>query len=203
MGENAVKMVLKADLQCCRCLKKVKKILCKIPEIHDQKFDEKKNLVTISVVSCYPEKIKQKLIRKSGGCIEVIDVIYPKPIPGPPGPKGDPGPPGPPGPKGDPGPPGPPGPKGERGPKGEPGPPGPVGPCGPIGPPGPKVCFPPIFPFPPCRWSCGTSSSSCNCQGIPVCSRPPPPCPSDCYKPCYVNRYEYCSEGDSSGCTSM
>ncbi|KAG2684501.1 hypothetical protein I3843_10G078500 [Carya illinoinensis] len=109
MGENAVKMVLKADLQCCRCLKKVKKILCKIPEIHDQKFDEKKNLVTISVVSCYPEKIKQKLIRKSGGCIEVIDVIYPKPIPGPPGPpgpKGDPGPPGPPGPKGDPGPPG-------------------------------------------------------------------------------------------------
>ncbi|KAG2411301.1 hypothetical protein I3760_Q013300 [Carya illinoinensis] len=144
-------MVLKADCSAVGASRKVKKILCKIPEIHDQKFDEKKNLVTISVVSCYPEKIKQKLIRKSGGCIEVIDVIYPKPIPGPPGPPGlreIPGPPGPPGPKGDPGPPGPPGPKGERGPKGEPGPPGPVGPCGPIGLRDQRYVFRPFFHSP-------------------------------------------------------
>ncbi|KAJ4702491.1 pollen-specific leucine-rich repeat extensin-like protein 2 [Melia azedarach] len=72
-------MVLKVDLQCCECHKKVKKILCKFPEIQDQTFDEKQNTVTIKVVSCCPEKLRFKLSRKGGGSIKCIEIVSPKP----------------------------------------------------------------------------------------------------------------------------
>ncbi|XP_048332256.1 protein PYRICULARIA ORYZAE RESISTANCE 21-like [Ziziphus jujuba] len=78
-GEKQVTtMVLKVDLQCCKCYKKVKKILCKIPQIHDQVYDEKNDTVTIKVLCCSPEKIKEKIICKGGGCITSIDIIVPE-----------------------------------------------------------------------------------------------------------------------------
>ncbi|KAL1346549.1 hypothetical protein AAHE18_08G196200 [Arachis hypogaea] len=50
-------MKLKVDLECHKCYKKVKKVLAKFPQIRDEKFDEKQNVVTITVVCCSPEKI--------------------------------------------------------------------------------------------------------------------------------------------------
>ncbi|KAG6639165.1 hypothetical protein I3843_10G078400 [Carya illinoinensis] len=217
MGDKeTVTMKLKADLQCYYCYKKVKKILCKFPEVQDQIFDEKKNLVTIKVVSHCPEMIKQKIICKGGGCIQFVE----PPVVGPQGPPGDVGPPGPMGPPGPPGPVGPCGPKGPVGPEGPPGvgivgPPGPPGPIGPPGPPGPmpvpcRPCEPVPICYPPAvylvgRCYCGYNwGPSCNCQGgiPPGCLRPQA-CLNDCYRPCNVNRYEYCSEEDSTGCTTM
>ncbi|GMY36620.1 protein PYRICULARIA ORYZAE RESISTANCE 21 isoform X2 [Fagus crenata] len=76
-------MVLKADLQCCRCYKKVKKVLCKFPEIQDQVFKEKENLVLITVVCCCPEKLKKKIICKGGGSITCIEIKEPEKKPEP------------------------------------------------------------------------------------------------------------------------
>ncbi|GKV15214.1 hypothetical protein SLEP1_g26016 [Rubroshorea leprosula] len=75
------------DLQCSKCYKKIKKLLCKFPEIRDQKYDEKANKVTIKVVSCSPEKIRDKLCCKGCGCIKSIEIVKPKPDPPPPPPK--------------------------------------------------------------------------------------------------------------------
>ncbi|XP_062088108.1 protein PYRICULARIA ORYZAE RESISTANCE 21-like isoform X2 [Humulus lupulus] len=68
-------MVLKVDLKCHRCYKKIKKVLCKFPQIKDQVYDEKKNTVTIKVVCCSPEKIKQKIICKAGDSLISIEII--------------------------------------------------------------------------------------------------------------------------------
>uniref|UniRef100_A0A2N9GR57 HMA domain-containing protein n=1 Tax=Fagus sylvatica TaxID=28930 RepID=A0A2N9GR57_FAGSY len=57
-------MVLKVDLQCHRCFKKV--------------YNEKENLVVIKVVCCSPEKIKEKLIYKGGGVIKSIEIKAPE-----------------------------------------------------------------------------------------------------------------------------
>ncbi|GMY36623.1 protein PYRICULARIA ORYZAE RESISTANCE 21 isoform X4 [Fagus crenata] len=79
MGEKKkTLMVLKADLQCCRCYKKVKKVLCKFPQIQDQVFKEKENLVLITVVCCCPEKLKRKIICKGGGTITCIEIKEPE-----------------------------------------------------------------------------------------------------------------------------
>ncbi|GKV15241.1 hypothetical protein SLEP1_g26040 [Rubroshorea leprosula] len=59
-------MVLNVDLQSSKCYKKVRKLLCKFPEIGDREYDEKANKVTIKVVSCSPEKIRDKLCCKGG-----------------------------------------------------------------------------------------------------------------------------------------
>ncbi|GLU15834.1 hypothetical protein SLE2022_322930 [Rubroshorea leprosula] len=67
------------DLQCSKCYKKIKNLLCKFPEIRDQKYDEKANKVTIKVVSCSPEKIRDKLCCKGCGCIKSIEIVKPKP----------------------------------------------------------------------------------------------------------------------------
>ncbi|GLT24845.1 hypothetical protein SLA2020_000130 [Shorea laevis] len=73
------------DLQCSKCYKKIKKLLCKFPEIRDQTYDEKANKVTIKVVSCSPEKIRDKLCCKGCGCITSIEIIVPPPpLPPPP-----------------------------------------------------------------------------------------------------------------------
>ncbi|CAL9014989.1 unnamed protein product [Prunus brigantina] len=140
-------MVLKADLQCHKCYKKVKKVLCKFPQIREQTYDEKQNQVVIKVVCCSPEKIRDRICCKAGGAIKCIQIVRPPGPQGPQGPPGPSGPPGPPGPSGPPGPPGPPGPSGPPGPLGPCGPPGPSGPRGPPGPPGPQCK--PIHP-----WAC-------------------------------------------------
>ncbi|CAL0334547.1 unnamed protein product [Lupinus luteus] len=77
MAEKVTFMKLKVDLECGKCCKKVKKLLSKYPQIRDQKFDEKQNIVTITVVCCSPEKIRDKLCCKSGGSIKSIEIVEP------------------------------------------------------------------------------------------------------------------------------
>ncbi|CAF2072969.1 BnaCnng77490D [Brassica napus] len=87
-GKKKITMMkLKVDLDCAKCYKKVKKVLCKIPQIRDQWFDEKSNIVIIKVVCCSPERIMDKLCSKGGGSIKTIEIIeQPKPPPTPPKP---------------------------------------------------------------------------------------------------------------------
>ncbi|KAK6917875.1 Heavy metal-associated domain, HMA [Dillenia turbinata] len=74
-----VKMVLKVvDLHCSKCYKKVKKVLCKFPEITDQVYDEKANTVTIKVSCCNPEKLRDKICCKGGKSIKSIEIVKPK-----------------------------------------------------------------------------------------------------------------------------
>ncbi|KAH7837180.1 hypothetical protein Vadar_010710 [Vaccinium darrowii] len=75
MAEKVTKMVLKVDLQCPCCYKKIKKILAKFPEIRSHIYDEKQNTVTITVVCCNPEKIRCKLLCKGGKTIKCIEII--------------------------------------------------------------------------------------------------------------------------------
>nr|GMD90024.1 protein PYRICULARIA ORYZAE RESISTANCE 21-like isoform X2 [Ipomoea batatas] len=80
MGEEAQKttlMILNVDLQCSSCYKKVKKVICKFPQIKDRKFDEKANKVFITVVCCSPEKIRDKLCCKGCGVIKSIEIVEP------------------------------------------------------------------------------------------------------------------------------
>ncbi|CDO99450.1 unnamed protein product [Coffea canephora] len=83
MAEKVTVMRLNVDLQCPSCYKKVKKILCKFPQIRDQVYDEKQNLVTITVVCCSPEKIRDKLCCKGGKVIKSIEIVKPPPPPKP------------------------------------------------------------------------------------------------------------------------
>ncbi|KAH6777243.1 Heavy metal transport/detoxification superfamily protein [Perilla frutescens var. hirtella] len=83
MGEKVTVMVLKVDLQCPCCYKKVKKILCKFPQIRDQIYNEKANTVTITVVCCDPEKVRDKLCCKGAKVIKSIEIVEP-PKPKPP-----------------------------------------------------------------------------------------------------------------------
>ncbi|CAI9760231.1 unnamed protein product [Fraxinus pennsylvanica] len=78
MGEKVTVMVLKVDLQCPSCYKKIKKILCNIPQIRGQIYDDKQNTVTINVVCCSPEKIRDKLCCKGGKVIQSIEIKGPK-----------------------------------------------------------------------------------------------------------------------------
>lgn len=77
-------MVIKADLQCPRCYRKIKKLLCRYPEIRNQVFDEKQNTVIITVICCSPERVRQKLICRGGKTIKSIDIVVPPPKPKPP-----------------------------------------------------------------------------------------------------------------------
>ncbi|KAL3519272.1 hypothetical protein ACH5RR_017421 [Cinchona calisaya] len=79
MAEKVTLMRLKVDLQCSSCYKKVKKILCKFPQIRDQVYDEQQNLVKITVVCCSPEKIRDKLCSKAGKVIKSIEIMEPPP----------------------------------------------------------------------------------------------------------------------------
>ncbi|XP_009613311.1 protein PYRICULARIA ORYZAE RESISTANCE 21-like [Nicotiana tomentosiformis] len=79
-GDNTEKttvMVLKVDLQCPCCYKKAKKVLCKMPQVRDQVYDEKANTVTITVVCCSPENIRDKLCCKGGKAIKSIEIKEP------------------------------------------------------------------------------------------------------------------------------
>lgn len=82
MAEKVTFMKLKVDLECGKCCKKVKKVLAKYPQIRDQRFSEKENMVIITVVCCSPEKIRDKLCYKGGGSIKSIEILDPpKPKP--------------------------------------------------------------------------------------------------------------------------
>ncbi|KAL2339279.1 hypothetical protein Fmac_013725 [Flemingia macrophylla] len=83
MAEKVTIMRLKVDLQCPKCYEKVKKLLCKFPQIRDQVYDEKNNIVTIKVVCCSPEKLRDKLCCKGCGAIKSIEILEP-PKPKPP-----------------------------------------------------------------------------------------------------------------------
>ncbi|GLT67599.1 hypothetical protein SLA2020_398940 [Shorea laevis] len=76
MAEQKVTtIVLNVDLQCSKCYKKVKNLLCKFSEIRDQAYDERANKVTIKVLCCcrkgsgtnYPAKVvdTSKALRSS------------------------------------------------------------------------------------------------------------------------------------------
>ncbi|KAE9447015.1 hypothetical protein C3L33_21087, partial [Rhododendron williamsianum] len=92
MAEKVTTMVLKVDLQCPSCYRKIKKVLAKFPqidfcamsnfwgqiiEIRSQAYDEKQNTVTITVVCCSPEKIRDKLCCKGGKTIKSIEIKPP------------------------------------------------------------------------------------------------------------------------------
>ncbi|KAM1009034.1 hypothetical protein ACFX2A_005513 [Malus domestica] len=76
--EKVTIMVLKVDLQCHKCYKKIKKVLCKFPQIRDQIYDEKQNQVVIKVVCCSPEKIRDKICCKGGSAIKSIEIKEPE-----------------------------------------------------------------------------------------------------------------------------
>ncbi|KAM3280879.1 protein PYRICULARIA ORYZAE RESISTANCE 21 [Capsicum chacoense] len=81
--EKTTIMVLKVDLQCPCCYKKAKKILCKMPQVRDQLYDEKANTITIVVVCCCPERIRDKLCCKGGKTIQSIEIKAPGKSKGP------------------------------------------------------------------------------------------------------------------------
>ncbi|MCD7452054.1 hypothetical protein HAX54_014894 [Datura stramonium] len=85
--EKTTIMVLKVDLQCPCCYKKAKKILCKMPQVRDQLYDEKANTITIVVVCCSPERIRDKLCCKGGKTIKSIEIKEPAKPKGPEKPK--------------------------------------------------------------------------------------------------------------------
>ncbi|KAI4294892.1 hypothetical protein MLD38_040829 [Melastoma candidum] len=80
---KVTKMVIKVDLQCCKCYKKIKRVLCRYPQIRDQIYDEKNNRVFITVVCCSPECIMEKIICKAGDTVESIEIVPDKPAPAP------------------------------------------------------------------------------------------------------------------------
>ncbi|CAM8998306.1 unnamed protein product [Rhodiola kirilowii] len=67
-------MVLKVDLKCDCCYKRVRKALCGFPEIRDWIFDENENTVTITVDCCDPERLRYKLCNKGRGSIKSIKI---------------------------------------------------------------------------------------------------------------------------------
>ncbi|KAL3740927.1 hypothetical protein ACJRO7_022106 [Eucalyptus globulus] len=75
MAEKVTRMLIKVDLQCSRCIKKIQKVLCGIPQIRDRTYDEKENTVSITVVCCSPEKIKQKIICKGGKTVLSVEIL--------------------------------------------------------------------------------------------------------------------------------
>ncbi|XP_071713874.1 uncharacterized protein [Rutidosis leptorrhynchoides] len=77
--EKVTKMVLDVDLKCSDCYKKVKKAINKFAEIRDQEYDVEKNKVKITVVSCCPDKIRDKLHYKGGTSIQKMEIVVDKP----------------------------------------------------------------------------------------------------------------------------
>ncbi|CAA2981880.1 pollen-specific leucine-rich repeat extensin 1 [Olea europaea subsp. europaea] len=229
MAEKKTVMVLNVDLKCPCCYKKIQKILCKIPQISDRTFNEKENTVTITVICCSPEKIRDKLICKGGKIIKSIEIkkeAAPKPKDDKPKddkPKDDKTKPAEQKPKGaeklEPKPEAaakpksngkgnaPPPPAAEK-PKDAPNPQPPKNPA-PVPPPG--VGLPLVYPVNPCCGPCyeGRGGGPCyHGYGFP-----PPPSqvsydgnygPGYVYgRPCYVSRCDYFSEENSTGCTIM
>ncbi|KAL9237015.1 hypothetical protein vseg_011607 [Gypsophila vaccaria] len=75
--EKVTAALLKVDLQCCQCYKKIKRTLCRFPQIRDQVYDEKQNTVSITIVCCSPERILDKLCAKAGKSIKSVHIKPP------------------------------------------------------------------------------------------------------------------------------
>jgi len=76
MADKISTVVLKVDLECERCYKKIRRVLCKIQDemnIKTISFDEKSNAVTISG-PFDAEKVCKKLCCKAGRVIKEMDV---------------------------------------------------------------------------------------------------------------------------------
>uniref|UniRef100_A0A7N0UW99 Uncharacterized protein n=1 Tax=Kalanchoe fedtschenkoi TaxID=63787 RepID=A0A7N0UW99_KALFE len=86
-------MVLRVDLGCSKCYKKIKKVLCSTPQCRDQMYDEKSNTVMITVICCTPEKVADKIRSKAGGTIKSLDIKPSQPPARPPAEKPKEGPP--------------------------------------------------------------------------------------------------------------
>ncbi|KAL4310220.1 hypothetical protein GQ457_01G043650 [Hibiscus cannabinus] len=194
MAQKVTIMVLEVDLQCCKCYKKVKKVLCKFPQIRDQVYNDKANTVTIRVVCCDPEKLRDKLCCKGGGSIKSIEIKPPpKPTPAPaPKPKPTPAP--------------------ASAPKTKPTPapkpvPTPTPVPAPIPTPKPREpCPPPPIAYPVPMGSCCTECYH-GIGGGPCYSGGPPPLPRPCYcRPVYDSWASdgYCySDQNPQGCSIM
>ncbi|XP_011004528.1 PREDICTED: uncharacterized protein LOC105110999 [Populus euphratica] len=79
MAEKKVtEMVIKVDLECEKSHKKIKKVLCRFPQNQNQTYDKKAGTVTITVVCCSPEKIKEKIICKGGEAVKSIEIKVPE-----------------------------------------------------------------------------------------------------------------------------
>ncbi|KAH8487891.1 hypothetical protein H0E87_023826 [Populus deltoides] len=79
MAEKTITtMVIKVDLECEKCHKQIKKVLCRIPQIQNQIYDKKAGTVTITVVCCSPEKIKEKIIYKGSEAVKSIEIKAPE-----------------------------------------------------------------------------------------------------------------------------
>ncbi|XP_074365214.1 uncharacterized protein LOC141706325 [Apium graveolens] len=63
------------NLECSSCYKKLKKVFCKFPQIRDQVYDIKNCKVTIKVLCCNPEKIRDKICCKGGKVIKSIQIV--------------------------------------------------------------------------------------------------------------------------------
>ncbi|GAA0141660.1 hypothetical protein LIER_02755 [Lithospermum erythrorhizon] len=189
-------MVIKVDLQCPCCYKKIKRILCKFPQIRNQVVDEKTNTVIITVVCCSPEKIRDKLCCKGGNTIQSIDIKYPSEKPKPEKPKEDPKPI-----------------EQEKPKEAPPPPPEPPAPPPPepvrITPPPemiPAHYFPPPVPTGYCCMPCYDGLPDGPCYHGGGYRRPIPPPPTYDYnygKPCYVTRCDYFCEENPQGCFVM
>ncbi|XP_056171839.1 protein PYRICULARIA ORYZAE RESISTANCE 21-like isoform X2 [Syzygium oleosum] len=217
MAEKVTKMLIKVDLQCSRCYRKIKKILCKFPQIRDQIYDEKQNTVTITVLCCSPEKIRDKIICKGGETVQSVEILPDKPKEPekkpekPKEPEKKPEKPKEPEKK-------PEKPKEPEPPKApEPAPPKPPAPT--PAPPPPKAPepvsgYPPVPMYPmvgvcccPCYVGYGGGPCYCHGQGRPVmchdgCGRPAYECQGG-NRGYYVSRCDYFSEENAAGCTVM
>ncbi|KAK9715116.1 hypothetical protein RND81_06G144700 [Saponaria officinalis] len=98
--EKVTSAILKVDLQCYQCYRKIKRTLCRFPQIRDQVYDEKQNTVSITIVCCSPERVLDKLCSKAGKTIKSVHIKsspstkpvsdQPKPKPADPKPAADP-----------------------------------------------------------------------------------------------------------------
>ncbi|XXG55484.1 hypothetical protein AAC387_Pa03g3144 [Persea americana] len=170
MADKISTLILTVDLECCRCYKKIRKVIAKFPEIQSQIFDEKNNKVIISG-PFDPEKLKRKLCCKACKYIKDIQIKPPEtPKPDPP-PKPAPEPPKP----------APPPPKPAEPPKPAPEPPKPASPPPKPAPDPPKPPPDPPKPAPP------PPEPVLPVPGIPV----GPYAPMVCCRPCYEGYPEH------------
>ncbi|CAI9769285.1 unnamed protein product [Fraxinus pennsylvanica] len=155
-------------------------------EIRDRVFDDKANTVTVTVICCFPEKIRDKLCSKGGKFIKSIEIKEPPMLkPEEPGKPKEPE-------------------KTESKCKGN-APPLAASKPEPLTNPahGPPVGLPPVHPVNPCCGPCyhgyGFPPQPC-CDGNYACGRGyvygRPPC-------CVARRCDYFSEENATGCTIM